>query len=70
MRKYKGKAWGQLENTHTEAEHRDYAGILGRGLLRISRSFSAVARGNIGERDDMILGQESARGREATTRAA
>ena len=19
--KYKGKAWGQLENTHTEAEH-------------------------------------------------
>ena len=39
-------------------------------MLRISRSVLAAARGSIGERDDLIPSQESARGREAATRAA
>ena len=51
-----------------EAKHWDEAGILGRGLLRISRSVLAAARGSIGERDDMIPSQELARGKEAVVR--
>ena len=38
-------------------------------MLRISRSVLAAARGSIGERDDMIPSQESARGREAIVKA-
>ena len=58
-----------MENTHSGRALRLNWNSRERGLLRISRSLSAATRGSIGERDDLIPGQESTRGREAPVRA-
>ena len=45
--KYKGKAWGQLENTH-EGRALRLSWNSRAGLLRISKSVLAAVRGSIG----------------------
>ena len=67
--KYKKRAWGQLENTHSGRalklnwNHREL-------FAKNFKSVSTPARGSIGERDGLIPSQEYKKGKEATNRGS